>query len=237
MKHLWVGFGVFILSIVGACAEDKITALIGSVKAAIQSRGEDKIEGLTDFTGMTDSDRTMYRQWQYKLVTDQRQIINIEYLPVHDDFYANSIGFGKKLEATHAVLGVLRITYGGGMGDPTYARIPVTTIDGDYFLAGVKSINLNWHGPVDHRIGYQVIGRASQAQLHARWNVSGVERQATIPISGDYTAVLVGQYMEEVTLTSQADDANLKLVVTDGINIVYTSPELHGQGKLQYVKK
>ncbi len=96
----------------------------------------------------------------------------------------------------------------------------------------LKSTDLNWKGPEDKNIGYMVMGAgADKLQGEGQWNASGVDMEK--PISSPSLSLL-GQYIQEVSVTSDSDDTDVTIKIMENGKPIFESARLKGKGTQAY---
>ena len=139
---------------------------------------------------------------------------------------------GKKIEPTYTPIGLIQTKYkdaGNGMNSTS---APYAVIDGKYFLISSKSTDLGWSGPPDKTITFMVMGRGqNKVQIKAKWNASGVDQER---IFKSPSSNFMGQFFEEVTVTSTEDDTDVTLTILEAGKKVFQSEPLKGKGTLEY---
>jgi hypothetical protein len=121
---------------------------------------------------------------------------------------------------------------GEGQG-PKESSIAYAVVEGKFFLVGMKSTDLGWKGPPDKNIGFSVVGQGSAGlQIQGVWNASGVQLKKTFK-EGSIT--FWGQYFEQLNVTSDNDDCDVTVTITEDGKTIYSEP-LKGKGVLQYKK-
>jgi hypothetical protein len=197
------------------------------------------IDALTYQAGMSEQDKAMSARANQSLVRFAYEIIDVALKELPKDFPTSAIQYGKKVEMTAPPVGVVEVKYGAGAPGESVSSVftvtPYAVIDGAYYLVGPKSSDLGWTGPQDKNIGFMVTGQgAEKAQILVEWNASGVDlsREFTEPSSTFW-----GQYISAVKVTTESAESDLKLVVLENGETIFTSDPLQGKGTLVYQRK
>jgi len=223
------------LTILSAFAQETPEAFLKTIEDALKEKNPAKLEALVFSTGMTDEDKAMAKNAMKYFIKDPAiESITLQALP--EDFQLSFVMRGRKIEVTAPPTGVVRIVYQKGPDGPginiNTTTLPYAIVDGRYHLLGTRTTLLDWKGPEDKTIGYMVMGKGQdQARIDVKWNASGVnmERSSKAPSKS-----FMGQYIEQITVTSETDDADLKLTVLENGKPIFESKPLKGKGTLEY---
>jgi hypothetical protein len=207
--------------------------LADAVQSAINSNDQATLLNLLYSQGMSEADLHLVERSQRALFTDQ-ELEDLTLVPLPSDFQAVAVLQGKKYEATAQPQGLIQIKFKPKNGGSLSSGFPYAEVNGEYFLVGTKSTDLNWNGPPDKQIGYGVSGKGQNSvTVEVRWNASGVEQKQTL---SSPSAVLMGQYFEEISVTTEDEDAELILTVREDSKEIFQSEPLKGKGTLTYNK-
>jgi len=230
---LW-GFGVG-----GAVAQPATPAdFIAAYRAALQEKSLEKMEALTYTTGMSDADKKLAESMMKMgmgMGFGDNEIAGVTLDPLPADFHLGGFMNGKKWEPTFAPVGMITVTYKKVANGPSSSTAPYAVINGHYFIVGAKSTDLGWKGPPDQSLIVNAMSTSpDKIQIHAKWNVSGVEQEQTFH-SG--SAGVMGQYFESVTITCADDNAQTTPTITEGGKEVFHAQVLKGKGTVEYARK
>jgi hypothetical protein len=220
-----------LMSPLAAFAQDTPATFVKAVEEALNERSAPKFEALVYIEGMSDADKEMTRKMQ-KYTLENPGIDTIELQPLPADFQSVFIVRGKRIEPTALPVGVLKIQYKKSGNGTQASTIPYATVNGRFYLIGTKSTDLNWTGPEDKNIGYMIIGKGQGAvKGTVKWNASGVDLERAI---SSPSLSFLGQYIDEVTITSDSDDTDVTLTIMDGGKQIFQSAPLKGKGTQSY---
>jgi len=194
------------------------------------------IDALTYQDGMSEQDKAMSARANQSLVQIAYEIKDVAFKDLPKHFPTSAIQHGKKVEMTAPPVGVVEVKYGASSpGESVSTVSPYTVIDGAYYLVGPKSSDLGWTGPPDRNIGFMVTGQgAEKAHIVVEWNASGVD------LSREFTessSTFWGQYINAVKVTTESAESDLKLVVLENGEAIFTSEPLQGKGTIVYQRK
>lgn len=80
-----------------------------------------------------------------------------------------------------------------------------------------------------------VMGRGqNKVQIKAKWNASGVDQER---IFKSPSSNFMGQFFEEVTVTSTEDDTDVTLTILEAGKEIFQSEPLKGRGTLEYKRE
>jgi len=231
MKITAALFFSLLISSYCALAQDTSTAFLSAVEEAMNEKSAAKLDALLYTAGMSDADMQMVKSSQQHLLNNPG-VDTIELAPLPADFQSVFIVRGKRFEPTALPLGIVKVKYkqaGNGMDRVSF---PYATVDGRFCLIGVKSTDLNWKGPEDKTIGYIIMGAGQDAvKGKVKWNASGVDLEKTI---SDPSSSFLGQYIDEVTISSDNDDTDVTISILENGKQIFRSAPLKGKGTQSY---
>lgn len=234
MKSLILALSLGILPITLLAEPTSPDEFIAAYRAAIQERSGEKLDALTYSKGMSEADKQQAAQVQQMVFTD-KEITSIALAPLPEDFQTVYILRGKKLEPTYPPTGLIQTKYQGAGNGLNATSAPYAVIDGKYFLISSKSTDLGWSGPPDKTITFMVTGRGQdKVQIKAKWNASGVDQERLFKSP---SSNFMGQYFEEITVTSTEDDTDVTLTILESGKRIFVSEPLKGRGTIEYKKK
>lgn len=206
---------------------------IAAFRKAFEEKSPEKLAALTYTVGMTEADKTMLANSTKNAFSD-KEIESISLVPLPPDFETVFILRGKKIEPTATPEGQIQVKYKATGNGINTTNLPYAIIDGQYFLTGIKITDLGWNGPPDKTITFMVMGTGQdKVQIKAKWNASGVDQERTFHTP---SSNFMGQYFEEITVTSTEDNTNVTLTLMEDSKKIYTSEPLKGKGTLHYKK-
>ena len=192
------------------------------------------LAALTYTEGMSDFDKEQVAKGRSRMII-QEQIEGVSLEPLPNGFRPFQIFRGLKVEPTYPPTGMVKISFKVEGGRKAASSAPYAIVDGKYFLVGAKSTDLGWKGPPDKQLSFAVSGKgADRAQIRLKWNSSGVDQEAN---SATPSSTFMGQYIQEVSATSESNDADVTLKVSEGGSEVFTSKPLKGKGTVKYERK
>ena len=223
-----------VIPVVGWTQSSSPEEFISVFRSAVQEKSTSKLDAITYTIGMSDSDKQQVALTQ-KMFFSDGEIDGISLVPLPEDFQTVYIVGGKKLEPTYPPAGFIKIQYKKPEKGIASSSCPYAIIKGQYFIVSTKSTDLGWSGPQDKTISFMVLGNGQdKVQIKAKWNASGVEQERSFksPSSG-----LMGQYFEEVIVTSTEDATDVTLTIFEGGKEIFVSEHLKGKGAIKYKKK
>ena len=183
---------------------------------------------------MSESDKKQAASVQQMFFNDA-EITGISLEPLPTDFQSIAIVNGKKWEPTYAPIGQIKIEYKKTANGPLGFSAAYAIIDGHYFLISTKSADLGWKGPPDKPLSFMVTGWVKdKVQITARWNTSGAEQEQIY--KGASNMYFMGQYFENVTVTSTDDNTDVTLIISEDNKEIFHSQPLKGKGTIEYKK-
>ncbi len=210
------------------------TDFAAALRSAIQEKSWPKIQALTYQVGMSDSDKQLVEMMK-QVYFSGGDIADISFESLPPNFGAVNIMAGKKFEPTYPPAGIVKIMFKANLewdelNEPAYA-----IVDGHYYLVSTKTTDLGWKGPPDRTFNINALSTSPQGvTVLVKWNASGVEQQETVTAT---SAIVNGQYIENVLATSPNDANTMTLVVTEGADKeIFRSKPLQGRGTLEYKK-
>jgi hypothetical protein len=229
---LLIGLGPVVAAAQPSTPEDFIAAY----RAALEQKDAGKLEALAYTNGMSDADKQMADTMAKMAVgMGGGEIADISLEPLPADFRLGGIANGKKFELTCPPAGLIKVQYKKVANGPLSTSAAYAVIDGHYFLVATKSTDLGWKGPPDQSLIVNAMCTSpDKIEIHAKWNVSGVEQEQTFH-SG--SAGVMGQYFESVTITCSDDNAQTTPTISEGGKEVFHGAALKGKGVVAYTKK
>lgn len=213
-----------------ASGQDSLESFLAAFRTALMEKSPAKLEALTDFTGMSEADRALNSRIQNMMLTGQ-EIESVTLVPLPADFPSVIVQRGRKIEPTHPPKGLIEVKFQSPDGVRKMST-PYTVLNGRHLLVGTKMTDLDWKGPPDKTIGYTIVG-AGQDHLKTsiKWNASGVSMEQT---SQPASLSFVGQYIEEITVSSENEDTEVTLTILEDGKPIHTTEPLKGKGHLTY---
>jgi hypothetical protein len=113
-------------------------------------------------------------------------------------------------------------------------QLSYTTVNGRYFLVGVKKIPLPWNGPHDKRIEFFAAGlNGKNGKIIYQYNASGIDVNTSTTAASLTT---FGQYFSKISVFSDDAGNEITLTVTEDQKEIYKSERLKGIGKIEYIR-
>lgn len=211
-------------------------AFLAAVRTAYETRDIRQIHELTWEKGVSNWDRKMLDQTLPLMLKSIDEVEKLTYVPIPADFMEQHVAFGKRTDPTHQITGAMELSFKtqkkGAASQTTTMLLPYAVINGDYYLVTGKTTDLGWKGPKDKQLGVTVTGEGwDKATIHIKYNASGVNVERN---QKAMSSLFVGQYIEEVTVASDSDDAEVTLSLRDGGEQIYESQPLKGKGEIHY---
>jgi len=204
-----------------------------AVQAAYQAKDVNRIAALTWSKGASDFDQQGSAQLQTMMIKRIKEIRAASLEPLPATFESETIAMGRRFDPTYPPCGIVTLvcTATNGHAQHLTTAFPYAVINGAYFLVGTKSTDLDWRGPKDQVLSYSITGNgANKVNIDIKYNVSGVnlEKKTSVTSMG-----FIGQYIDELTVTSTNQDTNISLVLASG---PMNSPifNLTGNGTIHY---
>jgi hypothetical protein len=231
-----------VLTVTGSAAEEPMTkaSFLAAIRAAIESKDIAGLHGLTWEQGMSEDDKEFNERRLHDMVEDN-DIESMDFQTVSSWFMAFPVEYGRRSEPTHPPDGMLRIFEKPGPDDDGRSRtvkVPYAVIDGRYYMVAIRSTDLGWKGPPDQPLTVEVMADGKdvdKVRIDVRYNACGLNLEADHlmdPYEAGYC--FVGQYIEDVTVTSDSDSVKVSFWLIDGKGEFYDSAELMGKGKIHY---
>lgn len=236
MKSLWpiltFLFGIIPLSTWAQPSSPE--EFITSLRKAIQEKSPEKLNAITYTVGMSEADKKQVASVQ-EIFFGGTEVVGISLEPLPADFRLVGIINGKKYEPTYPPTGLIKIQYKKAANGPDSLSQAYAIIGGQYFLISTKSTELGWKGPPDKPLSFMVMGWVQdKVQIKAKWNTSGVDQEQIYKMASNM--VFMGQYFENVTVTSTDDNTNVTLVVSEDNKEIFHSQPIKGKGSIEYRK-
>jgi hypothetical protein len=208
--------------------------LVGAIENAIANKDAKAIETLTYTEGMSEEDKARnFRHIPDQLFTTPTQKVEIGDLSA-DQVKPFRIHRGLKFIPTAQPVGSVLLHQKSDKFSST-ARLSYAKVNDLYYLVGVKSEKLNWDGPPDKSIGWMIGGpSANTRDYRYTYYASGI----MISDSSEYaSSSFSGQYIAEVTFTSDSDDFEGEIIINEAGKEVARSEKFKGKGTFTYKRK
>ncbi len=209
---------------------DSEADFLRAVRTACEEKNAAKLDAMTYTVGMSPEDKEGLAQ-RGEILSGIGTITAVSVQPVTADVQSTFILKGRKYEPTYAPVGEVRIeseqTSGNG-----WISLPYAVIDGHYFIVTSKSTPVQTSGPPDVNIGFMVVGPGQdKVAIEARYSVSGKETERSFQSP---SSSFIGQYISQITVTSDRPETDVTLTVLQDGREIYQSAPLRGVGKLKY---
>jgi len=210
-------------------------AFLTAVRTAYEQQDKKRIHELTWEQGMSDFDKNQQQQMLDMMVYNGGVESSV-FEPLPADFMDTPVAWGRRIELTHSADGILTVNFKPNDKNTNSAvSMPYALIDGAYYLVTSRTTDLGWKGPRDKPLNVTVSGPGrDKVKIHVKYNASGVDLEANQYTPGNS---FVGQFITQVTVTSDSDDANVTLqILDDQAHVLYESKPLLGKGQILYKK-
>ena len=211
---------------------------IAAYKTAIREKDARKIEVLIYTKGVSAEDQQrVAKSHTQSLFLSDLEIESVTLSPLPENFKPIRISNGKKFEIIPPPAGYVQIQREGKITSKT----PYAVADGIYYLTSAIITDLNWKGPQDKPLMFSVTGTGNhKVKVFVKWNTCGVDQEETYPnsssLNDDCNASFNGQYISEITVTSDQPGTDVTLSIDEDLKEIYKSEPLKGVGKLHYKK-
>lgn len=214
-----------------SAAPDSADAFLAEIRSAIKEKNTVRIVELTYLEDPSDEDRAQ-AQMAAEFLIGEGNIVDIRLGPLEDDQPNFFVMQGSKIEPTHPPVGTIEVDFENPAGSASAAY---TIVEGRYHLVGTKTTDLGWDGPPDKNIGFMITGRGQDAlEIKGKWNASGVEIESGF---SHPSATFWGQFIEELAITSDSEETDVELVITEEGKPVVEGKRLQGVGTLEYRRR
>jgi len=226
---LVVGFSVLSLDAAPKSPED----LLAAFQQACSAKDHAAFDRLICTEGLSESDQTRMGRVFDMVEASPLPVDSITLVPLPAGFETLQVANGKKYEPNIAPLGGLQLNRQSTDGKTkSSSMLPYGALNGEYYLVASKATDLGWTGPKDQQLNFMVTGPgADKVKIVYRYNASGVTIDR---MEKDTSSIILGQYIESMTVTSDSDDADVTLTIREGGKVIYTSQPLKGRGTLEY---
>ena len=224
---------VIVLAVLSPSAiADTTTAdgFLAEIRTAIAEKSAPKLNALRAPAEASESADAEHKHFEEVLFGEKIEDVSLQPLP--PDFMPVKVLLGQRLEFDHPPAGDVKVKAKG-----TQVVTPYAIIGGHYFLVSPKSVDIGWTGPADRYFSVRVGGKGqNDVQIRVKWNASGVSQEMTHP--GCATLYVLGQYLDEVDVTSNKDDSDIQVTITDDDRkeTIFTSQRLSGKGTIRFRK-
>lgn len=211
-------------------------ALVAAIDAALIAKDLPALCALVDTEGLSAEDLKKVGPGVAGLIPDEGTAkVSTDRLPDGINLMTPRIYDGKRLELTRAPVGIIRVATKQGRAEMV-ATIPYVQTAGGFLLAGRKETDLGWKGPRDRQISFALDEDFPKApvKLTVRYNTSGVEQKLE---SSHYSGVVLGQHIDELTITGLSEDFKGRLVLREGGKEIYRSEPITGKSAFTYRRK
>jgi hypothetical protein len=208
-------------------------ALVAAVDAALVARDLPALVALVDAEGLSETDLKKAGPALAGLIPEEGTAqVSADRLPDGMDLSAPLVYRGKRSELSRAPAGIIRIATKQGRAEMT-ATIPYVKTPAGFLLAGRKETDLGWKGPPDRQLGFMLVEDFPKVPVKfvVRYNASGVEQKMESP---HYSGVVLGQHIDEITVTGLEAEFKGRLVLREDGKEVYRSEPIKGGGTFTY---
>jgi len=211
---------------------------VEACKAAWESGQIEKLNELTYTEGATEADKERLAKSRAVGMSGTK-IESAKLLPMPEDFQSVTVGKGMKWEPTYMPTGFLKLELLREEKKNGAISIPYAVIDRKYYLLGTKSTDLDWKGPPDVLLTYELTSpKAIDVEVEYSWNASGLDqtRKITFPVKGFVGNGLQGQQINWLKVTTNSPDSTLTLSLAKDRKEHFKSQPLSGIGTIEYKK-
>ncbi len=208
-------------------------ALAGAIDAALVARDLPALCALVDTEGLSAEDLKKVGPGLAGLIPAEGTAkVSTNRLPDGIDLMAPRIYNGKRLEITRAPVGIIRVATQQGRAEMV-STIPYVQTSAGFLLAGRKETDLGWKGPPDRQISFAFAEGFPKepVKITLRYNASGVPQQM---VTANHSGVVLGQHIDELTITGLDADFKGRLVLRTGGKEVFRSEPITGQSTFIY---
>lgn len=222
---------VLFCRVVWAEAPKTAEGFVAAVRAAYESKDAKRVEALEWTKGASSGDLAM-AEGALQMILPMATVESVELSPKIAEA-GPMVANGKRIEPTYKPVGSVVLKMKPEQpGDSGAISMPYAVIDGGYYIVTSKTTDLGWRGPADKSLTVSVIGRGQdKVRMKVKYNASGVDLEMDQVVG---SAGLLGQYVDEVAVTSTSDDVDVKLKIAEGMKPMYESQPLKGKGTLTY---
>jgi hypothetical protein len=213
---------------------DTAEEFLATYRSALEQKDAAKLLSLFYTNGCSEADLLKAKRLVPMVHFYNGKLTAVKFEPFESDRVKTQIADGKKYEPTYSPQGGIKFYYDSNDGNSHYnGGDAYAVIDGQHRLIGFKSSDLGWKGPQDHQMNFGVVGSGQdKVKVYYKWNVSGVDQERVGPNPGG--VVVLGQYFESIKVTSEEDDVDVVLTVSEGGKEIYKSQPLKGKGIIEY---
>jgi hypothetical protein len=233
IRRFWLLMLSVLVAPSGFSAPTDPAALVAAIDAALVARDLPALCALVDTEGLSAEDIKKLSPGVAGLIpTEGTATVSADRLPDGSDLAAPRIYNGKRSELSRAPEGIIRVATKQGRAEMV-ATIPYVKTATGYLLAGRKETDLGWKGPKDRQLGFMLVEDFPKepVKITVRYNTSGVEQTMTTP---HYSGVVLGQHIDELTITGLSEGFKGRVVLRDGGKEVYRSEPITGQSTYTY---
>ena len=222
--------------------------LIAAIEKAIATKDAKIIESLTYTEGMSEEDKSR----NFKHIPDNLFLTPTQKVELGDVGEDQAKPFrihrGLKFIPTAQPIGTVLIYQKSDKFSST-GRLAYSKVNGLYYLIGVRSEKLNWEGQPDKSIGWMIGGPNGQTKDFG-WMIGGPNGQTKdFKYSYNASGVILsdtseyasssfsGQYIIEVSFTSESDDFSGEIVILESGKEITRSETFKGKGTFTYKRK
>lgn len=218
-------------------APSEPAALAAAVETAIGARDVAALVALTHTEGLSDEDRQKAGPGLAGLLPEDAAasvVVTVDRLPDGTDLARPRVLFGQRIELSAPPVGIIRVAHKQGRAS-VVSTIPYVRTDAGYLLAGRRSTDLGWSGPRDQQLGFTFVEDypPTPCAITIRFNASGVDLVET---TTSHSGVLLGQHIEEFTITGLPETFKGRLVLRLGKEEVFRSEPLTGRADYTYLR-
>ena len=208
--------------------------LIAAIEKAIATKDAKIIESLTYTEGMSEEDKSR----NFKHIPDNLFLTPTQKVELGDVGEDQAKPFrihrGLKFIPTAQPIGTVLIYQKSDKFSST-GRLAYSKVNGLYYLIGVRSEKLNWEDQPDKSIGWMIGGPNGQTKdFKYSYNASGVILSDTSEYA---SSSFSGQYIIEVSFTSESDDFSGEIVILESGKEITRSETFKGKGTFTYKRK
>ena len=213
-------------------AQESPEAFAAALKEAFARKDTAKLEALFYSAGMSGEEKQQALAEAQQGFASLGDIESVTLLPMPAGFLPVIVTGGRRVETTAPPAGQVVLKFRTSDQRSTSGYPVYGIVDGRYYLLGKKSRAVEWAGPADQKLSYELTGEGLDGlRTSLKWNGSGVDQEHTFT-AASYS--LFGQFIREISVTSDNEKTDAILTVLENDKPIFASKPLKGKGTLGY---